>query len=189
MPATTTLSHPHLKQLQEDLDAVGAAFRALQTTSSHEQLIWKPEAKVWNLLEVVDHLNATGDAYYPLMRSALQEAAPGEGIVFKPTWMGKLMLKFLDPASSLKLKTFRVFKPGPALTDATVFDRYFIQQTELTKMIRDAVRVDFNRTNLRSPVTSLMRFSIGDALTMMVVHQQRHLGQARGLTERAGFPA
>jgi hypothetical protein len=48
--------------------------------------------------------------------------------------------------------------------------------------------VDLNRIKVRSPITPLVRFNLGDALTLQVVHAQRHLAQARRVREHAEFP-
>jgi hypothetical protein len=49
--------------------------------------------------------------------------------------------------------------------------------------------VDPARTIITSPLLGLVTYSLDDCFTIMVVHCQRHLGQAKRVTETAGFPA
>ena len=51
------------------------------------------------------------------------------------------------------------------------------QLRELIELIEAARGKNLNRPRFGSPITALLRFSIGEGLELMVRHQQRHLLQ------------
>jgi hypothetical protein len=181
----------HLDALARDLDAVLAAARDLFQRSTAEQLTWSPDSRTWSIVAIFDHLEVTGSLYYPRLQAAIdraREKGRTTAAPFRPGWVGRLFIKLMQPDSKRRFKVPKHFKPA-GKPDLTALERYLEQQRDLQNLIRQAEGVNLNRTRFGSPVTPLMRFSIGEGLTLMVVHQQRHLRQAERLSGRPDFPA
>lgn len=181
----------HLDRLLKDATEVKQASEALIASLSPEQLTWKPDRKVWSILECFDHLLTTNGLYLPRIAAAIEAAEKsGENSVkpFKPTLFARLFIKSLRPGSGFKIKTFRVFKPqhGPQALDVTT--RFLEMQEELINLIKRADGSDVNAVKFSSPVSRLIRFSIGEGLSVLVVHEQRHLLQAQNIQLNTGFP-
>ncbi len=188
-PSIETVAHPHLSKLLTDLNNVTAETERLRATLSDAQCIWKPEPGVWNVLECFQHLIVTDELYYPRLRVAIEKAKrEGGSAPFRPSLFGKTFIRYVSPESQRKIKTFRTFEPLPALTDVAVLQQFVDHQDELTALIRQADGIDLNRGKFASPTSRLLRFSVGEGLTVLVTHQQRHLQQARRLAERPDFP-
>ncbi len=184
-----TVAHPHLRRLLNDLNTVTAETERLRATLSEAQCIWKPAPGVWNVLECFQHLIVTDELYYPRLRLAIEKAKrEGGSAPFRPSLFGKTFIRYVSPESQRKIKTFRTFEPSPALTDLTVLQQFVDHQDALTALIRQADGINLNRGKFSSPASRLVRFSVGEGLTVLVVHQQRHLQQARRLAERPDFP-
>ena len=47
----------------------------------------------------------------------------------------------------------------------------------LQGLVDEAAGFDWRRLHVRSPVVPLLRFNLGDAFLMLVVHAERHAGQ------------
>ncbi len=184
-----TVAHPHLRKLLDDLNTVTTETERLRATLSDAQCIWKPAPDVWNVLECFQHLIVTDELYYPRLRVAIEKAKrEGGSAPFRPSLFGKTFIRYVSPESQRKIKTFRTFEPSPALTDLTVLQQFVDHQDALTALIRQADGINLNRGKFSSPASRLVRFSVGEGLTVLVVHQQRHLQQARRLAERPDFP-
>ena len=184
-----TVAHPHLRKLLDDLNTVTAETERLRATLSDAQCIWKPEPGVWNVLECFHHLIVTDELYYPRLHAVIEKASrEGGSTPFRPSSFGKTFIRYVSPGSQRKIKTFRTFEPSPALTDVTVLQQFVDHQDELTALIRQADGINLNRGKFSSPASRLLRFSVGEGLTVLVVHQQRHLQQAQRLTQRSDFP-
>ena len=184
-----TVVHPHLRTLLADVTTVTAETGRLRATLSDAQCIWKPEPGVWNVLECFHHLIVTDRLYGPRLRAAIEKATrDGGSTPFRPSFFGKTFIRYVSPGSKRKIKTLRLFEPPPALTDVTVLQQFIDHQDELTALIHQADGINLNRGKFSSPASRLVRFSVGEGLTVLVVHQQRHLQQAQRLTERSDFP-
>lgn len=188
-PSIEAVAHPHLRKLLADVNTVTAETERLRATLSGAQCIWKPDPGVWNVLECFHHLIVTDGLYAPRLRTAIEKASrEGGDAPFRPSFFGKTFIRYVSPGSKRKIKTLRLFEPPPALTDVTVLQQFVDHQGELTALIRQADGIELNRGKFASPASRLVRFSVGEGLTVLVVHQQRHLQQARRLTERSDFP-
>ena len=187
--ATETVAHPHLRKLLADVAATTAQVEQLRTDLSDDQLAWKPEPGVWNVLECIQHLIIVDGLYVPQIQAALDKAPRRNGSApFRPSWFGRTFIRYVSPESTRKIKTLRLFKPPPALTDVTVLAQFALQQEAFCDLIRQADGVDLNGNKFASPATQLIRLTMGEGLTMLATHQRRHLQQARRLTERPDFP-
>ncbi len=186
---TDPLTHPHLRTLLADAEATRAGAERLGTTLSEGQLTWKPAPDVWSVADCFEHLRKTDALYCALLPDALGRAKPGSG-PYRPSWFNGKFIDFASPGSSFKLPAPKAFRPvstGPS-APPDALDGFLDQQAIVLDLLRRADGRNLNTGRFPSPVLSLLRFSVGEGLTLIVRHEQRHLGQASRLTERADFP-
>lgn len=184
--------HAHLADLlirsRESTGLVDQLFEGLDRT----QLAWKPDPSRWNVVECIGHLANTGQVYLPAVRAAL-ERVKGEGRAsdepFRFTWFGKWFVGMSGPVVRRRLSTPGVFAPAPVTTDITVRDGFADVQREIERLVEDADGWLLNGRRFRSPVTPLIRLTLGEGLTLLVWHTQRHVAQAQELTRHPGFPS
>lgn len=187
MPAT--LQHPHLRLLLADAEATRAEAEQLRDTLSDAQRTWKPEPSVWSVADCFEHLRKVDKSYARKLDEAIERA--GSGVAdYKPSLFGRGFIHFTSPASRLKLKAPKGVRPttAAASADADALERFLDVQATVLDLIRRADGRDLNGVKFASPIASIVRFSVGEGLTMLVRHEQRHVGQAQRVTERAGFP-
>ena len=181
----------HLDRLLKDAKEVKQASEALFSSLSPEQLTWKPSKKSWSILECYDHLLVTNGLYIPKIEKALEKAEQSveNGVrPFKPSFFARLFIKSLRPQSGFKIKTFGVFKPRNGKGNLDIPAQFLAQQDELMQLIKRADQCDVNSVKFSSPLSSLIRFSLGEGLSVVVVHEQRHLLQAQNLQLMPDFP-
>lgn len=187
----TTVDHPDLKELLEDVRRASEGVEELKHLSKR-QLSWKPAPKSWNTLECIEHLRVTGEHYYhrvedAIARSEAQNRRSDEAV--QQGFVGRFFIKAVSPETERKVKTLQAFQPAEEATaDVTILDRFLDQQSEIEALLRRADGLDLNGEKLTSPASRFIRFTIGEALTMLAKHQLRHLQQARRLQEHPGFP-
>lgn len=93
---------------------------------------------------------------------------------WKPTFMGGMLAQSLR--NPRKLPSPRGYKVG--LTPRPrVVDEFFKRQEEVGRHIAAAAPLDWRKTWMRSPVLPILSMNLGDALTVFVVHAERHAGQ------------
>ena len=183
--------NPHLSELLVSLDHQVVECRELCDPLSDDQLKWKPDPRSWSILECFDHLRVTGSLYYPRLEEAIERAREHgreETKPYRPGWFARKMIRFVGVESKTKLKAPRVFRPSSVEPDRSILDQFFEQEVELLGLIRRADGVELNRVKFASPVTRLIRFSIGEGFALMVAHQERHLRQAQRIAKSDRFP-
>ena len=176
-----------IAQVQRNADEAHSVVDGLNDA----QLNWKPSPDQWSIAQCLEHLTAASRGFNQYFVDALargrQRFAAAASPTYEPTFMGRLLIKHVQPESPRKLRAPKIFKPS-ASNLKTALERFLEQQKTFLKFVVDTNGIDYNRTRLRSPVTPLVRYSLADAYVITVSHEQRHLQQARRVRDTPGFP-
>jgi len=181
----------HLRKLLADVSQAMGETAELFAISTPDQLTWRPDPKTWSSLECFAHLMDVGEQYLPRVRATVDYVHENDmtsDAPYKPGFLQKRFIAMCGPDPRFKLKAPKKFQPGSVPWDPTIEPRFLQQQDNLTTLIRRADGYDLNRVKFPSPLTGLLRFSIGEGLTLLTVHLQRHVGQAQAMREAPGFP-
>lgn len=175
-----------------DNQRVVAEVQELFARYSPEQLNWKPDPKTWSIVECLNHLSVTMSLYYSVLKDAIEGLRLRKQIrrrPFRPTWFGKMFIRFVSPQSPRKLKTVRVFEPEVGDLSVADVKALFLDMAEKYEaLIRMADGYDLNGKKISSPASRWVRFTPGEALWLLGVHNLRHLQQAQNLTRHPQFP-
>ena len=159
---------------------------------SDEQLNWKPDAKRWSIVQCLEHLAVTSrgfNGYFPQTIERARVRWPTTSAVpYRPTLIGGLLIKQVVPETTRKVPAPKVFRPSDSSPIHDALGIFHQQQNKFLSFVRQSEGIDYNRARLRSPVTPLMRYSLADAFVVTIVHEHRHLAQARRVRETPGFP-
>ena len=156
------------------------------------QLNWQPAPDSWSVAQCFDHLIKVNRQFFPEMEkinagtrksSAWEKISPFTGFI------GRWMIKNLDPASLKRLPAPKQGLPAASNIDPDVIDQFAVTQERTCELIAAADGVDLRKTVVTSPFMKFMTYSLADGFKIILVHEQRHLGQARRVTQAAGFPA
>lgn len=178
----------HLDELDERLAATARATRELTDSLEAEQLVWRPDPDRWGIADCFEHLVVADGRYLPGLRSAFDAAPPPpEHATYAPGLFARWFIRTVGPDGKLRLPAPGRFRPPPARPDAP--RRFLEQQRRIARFVAEARRVDLQGARLRSPVTPLLRFTIGEALTLIVAHEERHLNQAGAVRRHPRFPS
>ncbi|HUF11389.1 MAG TPA: DinB family protein [Rhodothermales bacterium] len=181
--------HPYLESLAMDAAVVSAYVQELKWLSL-AQLQWKPSPSAWSILECAEHLVLTARAYHPVLAEAIATAERGSSdTTYSPTLLGRLFIKAVSPDPKLKVKTLESVTPARSGLSAAVLDNLLSVQTERRALLEQTAGVDINRVKIRSPLNRFLRLSAGEAFTVLIRHEERHLQQADRVRGHEGFPA
>lgn len=175
-----------VSHLEGRVEATDREVRSLVEGLGPERLLWRPGKKRWGIADCLEHLVLIGDAYHPRIRDALEAAPPPSSAGYRPRLLGRLFHFGGGPRGPVRIPAPRAFVPAPARPD--VVDRFLSSQDELRTLIRAAARADLNRARVPWPVTRLLTLTLGEALEFLVLHQRRHLAQARRVRAHDRFP-
>jgi hypothetical protein len=157
-----------------------------------DQLNWKPAADKWSVGQCFDHLLVSNGEYFPIFDRVLQgvkttntiwESLPG-----LPRMWGQMLIKSVSPDSARKQKAPRILAPTTSAVDAGIINRFVDQQERIVNYLNTMTAVDAGKIIITSPVARVITYSLLDACRVIVAHEQRHILQARRVTQLPQFP-
>lgn len=182
-----------LQTIVTETDKVGEDARRLTSGLTEAQMNWKPAPDSWSIAQCLEHLAVSGEKFGPYMTNAIargrEKNRVSGPVPYRPSRLGGWLIKQLLPEATRRVPAPRIFRPSDAPAISGTADHFERQQRELLSFVHQARGVDYNKTRLRSPVTALMRYSLADAFVISVVHAQRHLAQARRVSQAPEFPS
>lgn len=157
--------------------AVIARIQAAVAGADSEVVSRRPPTGGWSISEVLEHLIVSADSYLAAIRSLVErngDAVATGDAPWKPTLAGGLLVWSFR--SARKLPASRSYQPGPS-PRPRVLEEYIRRQEEVGRLITESAVLDWRRMKMRSPVAPILRMNLGDALTILVAHAERHAGQ------------
>ena len=186
---------PPAKELEDyrrQFEAVTADARDLLAGLSGAQVNWRPTAAHWSIAECLDHLTVTNRELMGRIEAAVDDARSrgltGRG-PFRHGVIGNMIVRSMEPPAKMKFKAPKIYKPRPDLPAEAVAREFFAAQEELLRLVAMADGVDLARVKITSPVTRLIKLSLGQAFGLVATHERRHLWQARQVKGAGAFPA
>ena len=181
-----------IKGITTDLGQVATDAKAMFGRLSVDELNWKPAEKSWSIAQCFDHLITTHSLYFPIFEqltnggvqlSFWENYSPLSG------FFGRFLIKSLDPKNEKKMKTTAKAQPVASEIDGGIIKRFAEHQDDMIRHLRNLPgEIDLKNTIITSPLLSFVTYSLDDYFTIIVVHCQRHFGQALRVTETSGFP-
>lgn len=190
--ATETIAQDDLlAECERELAKVNEETRRLAAQLSEEQLRWPPPDGGWSVARVFAHLALTNRSYLEGFRAAIarerESGAPRRRTTWKPTLLGGMLIRSLEPSSRRSLPSPRIWRPAAEQPTGSV-EAFLESQAAIASLVRDVRGIDLTRARLSSPVSRLIRLNVGDAFRIFVVHDWRHLGQVRRIMAHPEFP-
>lgn len=189
MPTAAPSVAEHLDALDARLQRFAVSLHALTRDLDAAARLWRPAPERWGVADCCEHLLTVNALYLPRVAAALEGAPPPDARrdaePWRPTWFGRWFVRAAGPGGR-PLRAFAVFRPPPAAPDAP--ERLLAQQPALVDAVRRAHGRDLRAPRVHSPLSRLIVLRLGEALEMLVAHQERHLHQARAVRTAPGFP-
>jgi hypothetical protein len=192
-PAAAALS-PLLRGYLDQLAAIRRETAELTDGITDARFGWRPAPERWSPGQIVNHLNLAGGDYVFRIARAL-EGARARGLRdrgdYRPGLIGGMLVRSMEPPPRKRFKAPRIWQPanaGPAPDRERELARWHALHDALEAQVRAAAGLDLRRIRIASPVSRLIRMSVGDALALLLAHERRHLLQLRKVTEELGYP-
>lgn len=186
------LTNPELADDRRQLEAVLADAEAVVADLDDAAFRWRPEPGKWSISECFEHLSVTAEQYAPKLEECIREGRrQGRTGVGEPKrgWVMGWMIRTMEPPATRALKAPKAFQPRDAAPKKEVYPRFQQLHRELASTMADADGLDLAKNRLTSPITSLLRMSLGEAFALILSHMRRHVWQAQQIRQAPGFPA
>jgi DinB superfamily len=183
---------PELEEDLRELDAQKAEGRGVCAGLTGPQFNWRPAPGSWSVAECLKHLSVAMTATLPRFDQAIERGrahgrtAPGP---FRYSWFAKMMIRSMEPPPRWRMKTQRVFDVPAGVVHAMthVLPEFVATCDQLGERVRRSDGLDLRRVRVVSPASSLLRMPLGAYFRFVIVHNNRHLWQARQVRAAPGF--
>jgi hypothetical protein len=173
-----------------DLEAISAEVQEAFSNLTVSQLNWKPDEKNWSVAQCLEHLIVINSLYFPVFeslrvpnvtRTFLEKYSPFSG------FFGRFLITRLGPESLKKMKTSKKAFPSASEIGGDIVDRFVRHNGELAGHVERLPEGMDLKTIITSPLARLVTYSLDDCLTILVVHERRHVLQAKRVMSDLGF--
>lgn len=175
-----------LQVVAHDFTAAEARLRRLVVDVPAEWWARRADPDRWSMAECVGHLNLTSRAYLPLLRDAIDEGRrlgvppPAR---YRRDLVGWIFWRTGGPPVRRRVKTTAPFVPSAAVPVGELLFEFARLQSEQLACVRDADGLPLGRLKIVSPFDRRIRYNLYSCLTILPVHQHRHLWQAEQVLE------
>ncbi|MEO6393426.1 MAG: DinB family protein [Pyrinomonadaceae bacterium] len=186
------MSNPTLEPILAELNAITADAKSEFGALSAAQINWKPAADKWSIAQCFDHLINANVAFFPEMERIIaggRKNSTWESISPFTGFIGRWMIKSLDPKSQKRLPAPKQALPSTSDVDPAIIDRFAENQAKVHALIAATDGIDLKKTVITSPFLKVATYSLLDGFQIVAVHERRHLGQAQRVMQAPGFPA
>lgn len=176
------------KLLQELLDITLENLKSVENLKNHslDDLNWKESAKIWSVLECIEHLNRYGDFYIPEITNKIKNSVYEGSDVFKSSWLGKYFSKSVSYSEDLnKMKTFKPMNPLNSKLNIKTLDKFINQQHQIIELLDNSKNINLDKTKTAISITKLIKLRLGDTYRVLIYHNKRHIKQAEKTLEKA----
>jgi hypothetical protein len=184
------LRHADLPRLMRDAEAIASTARQEFGSLTPEQWNWKPDAREWSIGQCFDHLIISTVTYFPTLRAiqtGMKRPTIWERVPLLPSLFGPMLLYLLDPEAGRKVKAPAALHPSESAIDPDVLQRFDDAQRQLVGFMA-ATPPEALTTNVTSPVSRVITYSLMNAYRILVVHDRLHVRQARAVAASPAFP-
>ncbi|MEP6708095.1 MAG: DinB family protein [Pyrinomonadaceae bacterium] len=182
---------PDLSNLIAEVGNIIAATQQTFGDLTAPQLNWKPNAESWGIGQCFEHLTKANDSFFPVLEQTIKGEKPRTFWESLPGWprlFGWMLIKYLSPESTKKLKAPDLFKPSSSDVDPNIINNFVKQQNRLAVLMKQSAELDLRRTKVTSPALSFVTYSLMDCYTIIVVHEKRHFEQAKRVLSSQNNP-
>ncbi|MBX2872673.1 MAG: DinB family protein [Saprospiraceae bacterium] len=165
-----------------DLENNTQLFKQHFAGLSPEDLNWKPDPQTWSIAQNIDHLITINSTYFPVLdkiQAGRYEPPWLAKIGFIPRLMGNLIYNASLPDRRKKMKTFPLWEPAQSMVDEMILQRFEAHQKTMADYIQKAAPAVERGQVISSPAQASLVYKLARAFDIIVVHEQRHLEQAK----------
>lgn len=186
MPVRTGIAPGSTRQLESVLNQTeNATLAAKKLVAGRNQtdLTTSLKPTSWSVVQCLDHLAQTTNAFVPVIVSAIA-CAPrlSTNRALRTGALTRLFIRNLEPPYRLR---FKVLAPLVQRQHdfGSAWDAFEASQAQLAKTIRSAAGLAIDQVRVESPVYARFSYNVYGAFRMLAAHQRRHLWQIERILE------
>jgi len=151
-----------------------------------EDLLLQPAAEAgWSIVECFAHLNTYAEFYLPRIEKALDQATPlDESSNFKHSFLGRYFINMMDPnRGKRKYKALKRHQPVGVDNPYAIISTYIQYLENILGILKKARGKNLLRKSVTTSLSDWLRINPGDAILFILIHNKRHMEQAKRILE------
>jgi len=185
------MGEPELDEYRSQFQKIAEQAKTLTNGLSEAQFNWRPRPEEWSIQECLGHLNILGRFEIPLLENIIRDARTrgitGKG-PFRYGFMARTILKQTEPPVRRKFSAPQRFRANHGQPLTAILPTFLHLQSQFIRVVEQSEGLDLARIKVPTPITRLLRLSLGATLAQLAAHERRHLDQARRVREHPQFP-
>jgi hypothetical protein len=185
------MGEPELAEFRRQFAEVATQAKTITSGLSEAQFNWRPSPNQWSIEECLAHLTMVGQHEIRQIENAVQ-AARKKGLTgagpFRYGFIERRILRLTEPPVRRKFSAPRRFRPVHMQPVTAILPTFLHLQSQLESLVEQCEGLHLARIKVATPITPLLRFSLGITLAQTAAHERRHLEQARRVRQHAQFP-
>ena len=183
--------HPELQQVKSELDRAIDGVRVLTASLGDAHLNWRTDPTRWSIGQHVQHLSIVAQLYEPHIARAIAKARAAGTLSDGPYshgWIGRKFIQLAEPPPRRRFPAPKSMHP-PSTTDARILLPEFNHAHDrIVALIAASTGLDLGRVTVRTPVSALLRLSLGQAFALLAAHARRHIWHGWQIRNHGDFP-
>ena len=176
-------------RLISELDAADRRAESVAKGLSVVQLNWQPRQGAWSVGQCLEHLRIMNEVHLPVISDALESREGRTVDEISLGWFSRWFIRTYSAPNpgAPRARAPRKIEPAKQV-ELPVLAAFLRSNQSVRELAKRASDYDVNRIRYKNPFIPLLRFTVGAGLEIIAKHQSRHLLQAEGVRQAAGFP-
>jgi hypothetical protein len=170
-----------LEQYCKEFDQIRGQAKELTEGLNEERFNWRPQPGQWSIEECLAHLLIAGNWEIRAIEDAIGRAK-AHGVTgagpFRYGPFERFVLRHTEPPVKRKVTAPRRFRPLHGQPVTAVLPSFLHLQSQLMLLAQSAEGLDLARIKVPTPISRLIRLSLGMTFAQLAAHERRHLEQA-----------
>jgi hypothetical protein len=171
-----------LEQYCKEFDQICTQAKELTEGLNEARFNWRPQPGQWSIEECLAHLLITGNWEVRAIEDAIGHAK-AQGLTgagpFRYGPFERFILRQTEPPVKRRRIAPRRFRPLHEQPVTAVLPSFLHLQSQLMLLAQSADGLDLARIKVPTPISRLIRLSLGMTFAQVAAHERRHLDQAR----------
>jgi hypothetical protein len=181
--------HAELEKYRQQFEEITARAKNWTADLTEAQFNWRPSAAAWSIQECLAHLTMVGQVEATAIEEAVgrarEQGLTGAGPFAYPAWE-RYILRETEPPVRNPIDAPKRFVPVHEQPITGILPTFLHVQQRFLAQIERADGLDLRRVKVATPITRLLKMSLGTTLAQAAAHERRHLEQARRVRTRLG---
>jgi hypothetical protein len=176
-----------LATYHQQFEQIASEAKELTAGLTEAQFNWRPAPDQWSIEECLSHLTMVGHAEVRAVEAAVDDAK-AKGITgtapFEfPIWE-RFILRETEPPVRHGMSAPKRFMPQHQQPITGILPTFLHVQRNFMIQIERADGLDLRRVKVPTPISKLLKLSLGATLAQAAAHERRHMAQAQRVRAR-----